>query len=462
MMHPQVYEAARSEVDRQLMQPNRPKQAAAAGGAAAASGGKPWQGFVDNKQESPMAKAIEEDLSINASSSSSSNNKKGASPTRNSPLRKESSPTRPDVRQVEQRPKATHPGAKQAGDLLAAAVTQPAPKVAAASPRQQQQQHSSSRPAAASPRPGVALPAMTSSMPVRQSMQPRAQSARPRGGGSGRDPMSVMGHSMPPQQRGKSKGVPATPKDNGGMENSMLHTYCPVSAAERLHRTTPAATIATFKTMARCRSGRLFEQTSPNSGIFSSTTPTVAHIEATSLAAKREDLQYRVLEYRAQQVYRTCSASAAAHSGAPQDSLLASAASIRPASAPLLQSVSASLSLLGGTMQPGGSSLPPRPFSAMPTSRGATSIPRPTSAVSQCSNGVVRPHSARLCSATGERSLRMRPPSAGAWAGRPVHAVVKEEEDGDCEVVLAEGWDKGTGDPCALMQVTAFGSLLPV
>ena len=404
-----------------------------------------------------MAKAIEEDLSINASSSS---NKKGSSPTRNSSLRKEPSPTRPDVRQVEQQPKATHPGAKPAGDLGAAAVSQPAPKVAAASPQQQQRQHSASRPAAASPHPGVASPAMTSSLPACQSTH-RAQSARPRGGGS-RDPMSVMGHTMVPLQRGSSKGVPATPKGDGGMENNALHTYRPVSAAERLNRTTPAATIATFKTMARCRSGRLFEQTSPNSGFFSSTTPTVAHIEATSLAAKREDLQYRVLEYRAQQVYRTCSASVAAHSGAPQDSLVASAASIRPASAPLLQSMSASLSLLGGTMQPGGSSLPPRPFSAMPTSRGATSIPRPTSAVSQCSNGVVRPHSARLCSATGERSLRMRPPSAGAWAGRPVHAVVKEEEDGDCEVVLAEGWDKGTGDPCALMQVTAFGSLLPV
>ena len=40
--------------------------------------------------------------------------------------------------------------------------------------------------------------------------------------------------------------------------------------------------------------------------------------------------------------------------------------------------------------------------------------------------------------------------------------TVVREDDVEDEVILAEGWDNSIGDPTALLQVTAMGSLLKV
>ena len=273
--------------------------------------------------------------------------------------------------------------------------------------------------------------------------------------------MSVSGHGLtPPPQRGA--GANPRQGDGGGglLGDGMPSPYCLVSPKDRLQRTaTLAATVPTIKTMARGRCGRLFDQVDRNSALFSAQTPTVAHLEATSLALKREDLQFRVLEYKAQQVQRSSCAQTMPGGGGGET----------PSSKTV--ATNGLSSLLGASSGGGGGpglALPPRPFSALTQTAGrgggVTATPRPTSAFSQCSSSVVRPHSARLCSATGERSHRIRPPSAGAWAGRPVHSIVREETEGSDEVVLAEGWDNSTGDPMVmhLMQVTAFGSLVPV
>lgn len=470
----QVYEQVRSEVDRQLLQPHRAQRTQPASGTS--SGGKAWQGFVENRLDTQLSKVIEEDLTSKAvpkSNSTSQQAGKGSTAAKPAAAISHTPSSAVAATLAQGGSQVSLHKSSQQGQAISASKAIPATSLATAKditdekasqsqsrpagagllkPKSQpsqprdstDQKHSSpqrQRPASSPTRAAPAGPQQTAGL-QRGSSSPhrRSQSARPSGRSGG---MSVTGRSVTQHHRGAaaSKGG----EGGGLLGEGMPSPYCVVPPKDRLQRSaTLAATVPTIKTMARGRSGRLFDQVDLNSALFSVQTPTVAHLEATSLATKREDLQYRVLEYKAMQVQRS-SAQCTVPSGG--DQLLSS--------------------MLGGSGGGGGMAgltLPPRPFSAlMHTGRGGvTSANRPTSAFSQCSSSVVRPHSARLCSSTGERSRRIRPPSAGSWAGRPMRTVVREETEGGDEMLLAEGWDNSTGDPVAMMQVTAFGSLVPV
>lgn len=228
-----------------------------------------------------------------------------------------------------------------------------------------------------------------------------------------------------------------------------------LSSVERQRRHSAAATAATAKTMNRIRSGRLFHETSPYSPAFTTQTPTVASIEAAALSKKREDLQFRVLDFTSRQVISSMDeqgllTGCLSGTAQVQGSWDAGASTAgRPESAP--------------TMQRGWSAstarVPARPFSAV----GAGLSGRPASARSFASCSTTRPQSALLASATGVISKRSRPPSAGLWGGRPslVAANMEGSGEGDETVLLAQGWDNGTRN-LSMHQVTPFGTSLPI
>jgi hypothetical protein len=228
-----------------------------------------------------------------------------------------------------------------------------------------------------------------------------------------------------------------------------------LSSAERQRRHSAAATAATAKTMNRIRSGRLFQETSHYSSAFITQTPTLASLEAAALSKKREDLQFRVLDFTSRQVISSmdeqglltgCLSGTAQVQGS-WDAGASTAGS--PDSAPTAQRGWSATSM---------ARVPARPFSAM--SAGLSG--RPASARSFTSCSTTRPQSALLASATGIISKKVRPPSVGLWGGRPSLVAADMEDGGEGEkTLLAQGWDNGTRN-LSMHQVTPFGTSLPI
>ncbi|GAX77447.1 hypothetical protein CEUSTIGMA_g4892.t1 [Chlamydomonas eustigma] len=499
-----VYETMRSEVDRLLLLPHRVRRKEAASGPAAKLG---WSGFVDSKLEPSVARAIEEDLSGKRSGGTDSPEQMStalksqeeaaaaallaaAGALSNIPVRaarsgqQVGSASHPAPAPKQQAPAAT---AAAAGRPAISAGPPPRGKIDAShelepqSPTQNAQHTTTNNNPKDKDRVSAGISTATMS-------NINADSAQPISGAALRQ-VEKQCTSQLTQQRPKGRpasAAPAASSWSGGLHSSApphlvsrpamsmisgaVTRQRPETASsqrsenanmtvwDRLNATTRNTIVPTTKTMARVRSGCLFQKTNMNSSLFSVTTPCVADLEAAFLSLKREDLQYRVLEYKAKQVYRGCY-------GGDAEELAAStvASRGRPASAPSARTAVATHALTNTmtSMHP-PPPLPPKPTKPELNKSLTNDVSRPPSGASHptIANSVARPRSALHCSSTGVVSNRLRPPSAGAWAGRPVKTLL--EEEGEDEVVLEEGWDQGTGGNLPLMQVTAGGTLLSV
>jgi len=324
---------------------------------------------------------------------------------------------------------------------------------------------------------------------VARPSQPASQAVRPRSAAAAA-PRSSSTAAVSQRPRPASAGRPASADAGAGSARpidpatGLPMTYRAVGVEERAHR---PHTIHTRKTNSKVRSGTAVSMELPS-------RPTSA-----SPMSWRDELQLRILEYTSQKV-RQCTpgtldphvqeleaaaaaaeeeakgagsmgqagteaaAAAAGEPGAP-----ARSSQPRPESAPLpsqsaQQSAEASIAhaLRGSVGSIGGIAppLPPRPFSAMSTVGGRSSRPMSARSMGSSLTSSSRPTSAQVFSATGVPSKRVRPPSAGVWAGRPLSSAVVEE--GEEEILLGEGWDNSTGDVNTLMQVTATGLAIPI
>lgn len=315
-------------------------------------------------------------------------------------------------------------------------------------------------------RQGQGLGTQSGMVPVRQ----RAQSAQP--SRSRQLPAGFTGSlARPPAAGVKGEGL-ATMRGGAGMSatwggHQAAAGTAPaatwgggpaqgIAASERLGRVGCAAMAPTRKTMARCRSGRLFGQTSKHAELFSAQTPSVVELAAAAVAKRREDLQYRVLEFRAWQVHSGdtvyVAPPAAAATAGPADSQ--SAVSGHGAASPRARPDSA----------PAGGSLsvtapaPARPFSALPASlmhSGSLAATRPLSALSTASTFSTARSSRPGSAAASTAAKRLRPPSAGAWAGRPASAVSQLPWERDMASLSEEGWNGSTQSDAVTMLTPA-------
>ncbi|KAG1662001.1 hypothetical protein FOA52_012172 [Chlamydomonas sp. UWO 241] len=374
---------------------------------------------------------------------------------------------------------AAAPAAPAAAAPAAAASLPPRPQYGQQQQGQQQQQpHKQHAPSPLSPYlqqlPPRAPPPQARTRAARPASAPTARSHA--AVGCGGDGIGGSGKAR------RSAGSTSNQSDG------LLSTGAPFKAVDPAARLYMSASIAsTCKSMARGRAGRLFDTTSSNSSLFSQTTPTVTALRAASIAKAREDLQYRVLEIRSHQVI-----SSMVDSGLLTGTLPSSpAATGRPGSAPPVPAASLAdpyggggSGVYGGAGSHYGSSshsfFPPRPLSALPACAGGSpgkagsSLQRPSSAAVRPSSAAAasrahtRPASAHLSSATGTPFLggptgRLRPPSAGSWAGRPalLEAAAEAAEAEKDEVVVPEGWD-GSSSVGGVVKVHPFGHTVSV